>query len=133
MIAMELLRIALEESWSAATSSASDWTESNHAKGQCAVTACVVNDYFGGEILNSIATLPSGKTVSHYFNVIDGQTVDLTYRQFPPGTSFSEPAPKTENLDSTRAYCLSYEATRRRYEALRTRVANHLRDNAQTP
>ncbi|WP_425297200.1 YunG family protein [Nocardia abscessus] len=42
-------------------------TEANSAKGQCAVTACVVHDYLVGYILNTVATLPNNETVSHYF------------------------------------------------------------------
>ncbi|WP_425295469.1 YunG family protein [Nocardia abscessus] len=57
----------LRKSWSADTSSAPGWTEANGAKGQCAVTACVVHDYLVGYILNTVATLPNNETVSHYF------------------------------------------------------------------
>jgi hypothetical protein len=106
------------------TSSAPGWTETNRAKGQCAVTACVVQDYFGGDILNTVATLPSSETVSHYFNVVDGETIDLTREQFPEGTTFTRPAAKPGRYSSTREYCLSYESTRLRYEKLRSRVAN---------
>ncbi|MBH0779944.1 YunG family protein [Nocardia bovistercoris] len=127
-VPLEALHQAIRAAWSADTSAASDWTHSNPAKGQCAVTACVVHDHLGGDILNSVAALPSGETVSHYFNIIDGETVDLTTEQFPEHTRFSEPAPKTKGFGSTRDYCLSYERTRQRYELLRRRVAEHLGD-----
>lgn len=65
---LDALTSALQKSWSADTSSTPRWTETNRAKGQCAVTACVVQDYFGGDILNTVATLPSSETVSHNFN-----------------------------------------------------------------
>ncbi|MFD4407838.1 hypothetical protein ACFWPH_34275, partial [Nocardia sp. NPDC058499] len=97
------------------------------SKGQCAVTACVVNDYLGGDVFNTVATLPGGETVSHYLNCVDGQIIDLTAQQFPPGTSFTPPVPKTMGKQSTREYCLSYEGTRRRYELLSARVAESLR------
>ncbi|MFI1918125.1 hypothetical protein [Nocardia sp. NPDC020380] len=83
----------------------------------------MVQDYLGGEIVNSIARLPSGEEVSHYFNVIDGAAVDLTIQQFPPGTSFSEAAPKTKGYRSTRDYCLSFEDTEQRYLVLSARMA----------
>ncbi|MBF6223979.1 hypothetical protein IU470_02420 [Nocardia abscessus] len=67
---------ALRKSWSADTSSARGWAEDNGARGQCAVTACVVQDYFGGYILNTVATVPNNETVSHYFNIVDGKTID---------------------------------------------------------
>ncbi|WP_433492084.1 YunG family protein [Nocardia grenadensis] len=114
-------------SWSAETSSAPAERTGSPAKGQCAVTACVVHDYLGGGILHTVATLPSGETVSHYLNHIDGQTVDLTAQQFPPGTGFTSPIPKTRGMPSTREYCLSYDGTRRRYELLSARVAESLR------
>ncbi|MEU6827045.1 hypothetical protein ABZ894_00175 [Nocardia beijingensis] len=120
---LEALAGALQRSWSAETSSAPGWTEANSARGQCAVTACVVQDYLGGDILNSIAVLPTNETVSHYLNVVDGQIIDLTSEQFPEGATFTPPAPKAGRYASTREYCLSYESTRLRYEILRSRVA----------
>ncbi|WP_440446506.1 YunG family protein [Nocardia amamiensis] len=130
---LESLTSALRKSWSADTSSSPDWTENNRAKGQCAVTACVVQDYFGGDILNTVATLPSSETVSHYFNVVDGETIDLTREQFPKGTKFTRPAAKPGRYSSTREYCLSYESTRLRYEKLRSRVTTVIgRSQAQT-
>jgi hypothetical protein len=125
-VPLEALDRALRLSWSAETSAATEWTSANQAKGQCAVTACVVQDYLGGDILNTITTMPDGTSVSHYFNLIAGEPVDLTEHQFPPDTRFSEPAPKTKGLPSTRAYCLSYEHTNQRYQLLRKRVAAHL-------
>lgn len=125
-VTVAALRGALEQSWSADTSSSTAWSEDNPAKGQCAVTACVVQDYLGGDILNSIATLPGGETVSHYFNVIDGSRIDLTENQFPSGTTFSEPAPKTGGFASTRDYCLSYDDMTRRYQRLASRTADRI-------
>ncbi|MGI5220532.1 YunG family protein [Nocardia sp. CA-290969] len=117
---------AIRSSWSAETSSAPASGTDVPAKGQCAVTACVVHDYLGGDILNTVATLPSGVTVSHYLNSVDGQIIDLTAQQFPPGTSFTAPVPKTGGKPSTRDYCLSYDSTRQRYELLSARVAKAL-------
>ncbi len=39
----------LFKAWS--IESSSQWTIKNPTKGQCGVTALIVNDYFGGEIL----------------------------------------------------------------------------------
>lgn len=47
---------ALLQSWS--LQSSSKWTKDNPAKGQCGVTALVVNDLFGGEIMKT--KLPGG-------------------------------------------------------------------------
>lgn len=116
------LRTILEYSWSAETSANPSWSEANKPLGQCAVTACVVEDYFGGEILNTKAKLPDGSIDSHYYNSIDGQEVDLTRDQFPEGTVFSAGAPKHGDYESTREYILSFPTTRQRYEVLRDKV-----------
>ncbi|MGN7398584.1 YunG family protein [Cytobacillus praedii] len=65
----------LFQSWS--IQSSSKWTEDNPAKGQCGVTALVVNDIFGGEILK---TKLSGGW--HFYNSIDGKRYDFTKSQF---------------------------------------------------
>jgi hypothetical protein len=120
---VEELTTAVSNSWSAETSASPDkWSNDNPALGHCAVTACVVQDYLGGDILNSVATLPDGNTDSHYYNLIEGEDLDLTKQQFPAGTVFSEAQPKTKGHASTRDYCLSYDATRLRYEALKVKV-----------
>lgn len=92
--------------------------------GQCAVTALVVQDYFGGEIVNTIATSPHNPVVScsHYFNIIDECEIDLTKQQFIDGVKFSKAEPKTKGFSSTRDYMLSYPATAERYLVLKSRV-----------
>ena len=60
------------------------WSSSNAAWGQCAVTACIVQDLLGGDIIWSLAKSPDQREHSHYFNVLpDGSIVDLTKEQFP--------------------------------------------------
>ncbi len=122
-VSFQEVTAAVSNSWSAETSSTpKKWTNDNPALGQCAVTACLVQDYLGGDILNSVVTLPDGDTDSHYYNLIDGKDLDLTRQQFPAGSSFSEGQPKTKGLASTRDYCLSYDETRQRYEILKQQV-----------
>src|SRR5262249_33209808 len=61
----EWLVSALQASWSRETSSDYDrWTLENPAWGQCAVTALVLQDLMGGELLRCV--LPKGG--SHYWN-----------------------------------------------------------------
>ncbi len=118
---------AIEGSWNAETSASKEWSLENKALGQCAVTACVVQDYLGGDILNSVATLPDGSTDSHYYNIIDNEEVDWTRSQFPGGTTFTEGAPKTNGCESTREYILrSNLLTSVRYKLLRSKVAIRL-------
>lgn len=81
------------------------WNESNPSLGQCAITALIVNDFFGGKIMRCMAS--SG---SHYYNLIDGKIVDLTVEQFLgeiPEYEFGE--------ERTREYLLSNEDTKNRY------------------
>jgi hypothetical protein len=114
----------LQTAWSAETSSDPAWSEQNRALGQCAVTALIVQDYFAGEIVNSVATHETGEMVSHYFNGIGDEIIDLTRQQFPENVTFSEPAPKTGEYDTTREYILSYPVTQARYELLKQRLAD---------
>lgn len=44
-------------------------------RGQCAVTALLVNDLLGGEIVYN-------KKLNHYFNTVNGNVIDLTKGQF---------------------------------------------------
>lgn len=79
------VRAALRPSWSRET--AVQWTAEYPASGQCNVTAAVIQDLFGGEILR---TELAG--IWHYYNRIDGKRVDLTDSQFnAPGARFAAP------------------------------------------
>ncbi|MGE7884652.1 YunG family protein [Bacillus sp. NPDC094077] len=66
---------ALIKSWSIETSS--KWTIENPAKGQCGVTALVVQDIYGGKIKKTKVG-----EVWHFYNLIDGQVFDFTETQF---------------------------------------------------
>ena len=61
----------LRRSWSIETSSR--WQPGNPASGQCGVTALVVHDKFGGEILKTDVN-----GAWHFYNRIDGRRVDFT-------------------------------------------------------
>lgn len=65
----------LRKSWSPLTSGG--WNRENPARGQCNVTALLMHELFGGEILK--IPLPEG---DHFYNRINGQRVDLTASQF---------------------------------------------------
>jgi hypothetical protein len=105
----EDLRSYLRDVWRADTSlTPNDWSASNPAVGQCAVTALIVQDYFGGELLRGCT---EGGT--HYWNRLpNGQEIDLTAEQFD-----AEPAISGVELRS-REYVLSYPATNARYQRL---------------
>ncbi len=121
------LEKALRISWSRETSYCPDeWNESNSSFGQCAITALIVNDYFGGEIVWAEAVLPDSQKVSHFFNYINGKEVDLTRAQFPEGAVIPEGVEKKKDFATTRDYLLSYENKRGRYEQLKEKVRNAL-------
>lgn len=66
---------ALIRSWSIETSS--KWTNENPAKGQCGVTALVVQEIYGGKIKKTKVG-----EVWHFYNIIDEQRCDFTETQF---------------------------------------------------
>jgi|tagenome__1003787_1003787.scaffolds.fasta_scaffold19323099_2 hypothetical protein len=87
------LRTALERAWTATTTYCpEDWDEHDPAWGQCAVTSVLLAEAFGGELLQGTADLPSGQRTAHYWNRIDSIHVDLTWRQFPVGTTLTDVA-----------------------------------------
>ncbi len=128
---IDILRNALEHGWDADTSvyDSGEWTEDNPAYGQCAASACVVQDYLGGEIVNVDYELPDGETESHYFNDIDGVVVDFTEQQFPDEAERVRGTEKREEFETTREYVLSYDPTVKRYELLSERVTRFLQEH----
>jgi len=65
----------LKRCWSIKTSS--KWSTDNPYKGQCGVTALVINDFFGGQILKTLVD-----DQWHFYNRINGQRIDFTAKQF---------------------------------------------------
>ncbi|PJG55269.1 hypothetical protein CVM73_09335 [Bradyrhizobium forestalis] len=65
----------LRRAWSLAT--ASQWTATNPAAGQCNVTALLIHELFGGDLLKT--PLPAG---DHFYNRIEGRRYDFTASQF---------------------------------------------------
>ena len=121
--AQSRLKRIFEKAWSADTSSdPANWSPENPAWGQCAVTACVAQDVLGGDIVWCEAETPKGDKISHYFNIVGGEKIDFTARQFPKGTLIPEGQPKTKGHASTRDYVLSFPATQQRYDDLAAKV-----------
>ena len=77
----QLVKQALLQCWSKQSSSL--WTENNPARGQCSVTAIIIQEQFGGEILK---TNVDGQW--HFYNLIDGAKYDLTVNQFDEPPSY---------------------------------------------
>ena len=91
-----------------------DCTESNKCFGMSGITALIVQDYFGGKI---------GKIhvngVSHYFNILDNQVVDLTDSQFDSEINYTDYEIINRDLILT-------ENTKQRYERLKKRLIKKL-------
>lgn len=106
---------ALTASWSKDTAyrkDAENWTPQNPALGQCAITALLFNEFFGGRIYGGI----SDTGILHYWNKKFGIKFDLTKQQFPSKMRFKN------TKCWTRKELLSSGNVAERYEILRSRV-----------
>ncbi len=79
---------ALRSSWSAETCTPEyrdRWTPDNPARDQCGVTAMVLNDLLGGELVRGEVRVDGVRTDFHWWNRLGmGVEVDLTRAQFEP-------------------------------------------------
>lgn len=112
----------IRRAWNRSTSASPEqWTRANPARGQCAVTACIVQDCLGGKLIRTLATPPGGEPESHYANLLDHDVIfDLTEGQFPEDTEMGAWE------ERTREYVMSFEPTVTRYRTLVRRL-NELR------
>jgi hypothetical protein len=119
-ILLRIITPRIRRAWcqeTAAPNCQKDWLPTNPAHGQCAVTALLIQDLLGGDLL--CAEIPGHG--SHYLNRLpDGELLDLTAEQFPPGTEIPPglPQDRDEVLNSPRARDAQ---TSNRYELLKTR------------
>lgn len=97
----------LREAWSAETGG--KWRPDNPAAGQCSVTALVMQDELGGEILKT-----SVAGAWHFYNRIDGRRVDFTMSQFDSPIGY-------DDLPSNRQEALA-DTSMKQYELLRGRI-----------
>lgn len=100
--------------WSVDTSAHVQWGEPGipAESGQCAVTALLVQELFGGSLMRAVV---NGE--SHYWNSVDGETVDFTRAQFALPLTFEGEA------ERERSYVLGFPATAARYDLLRSRLS----------
>lgn len=89
------LRERLGSAWSPRT--ATTWREDNPALGQCSVTALVVQDVLGGDLLK---TRVDGAW--HFYNRIAGSRLDLTSSQFAGPIAYDDlPSDREEVIADT--------------------------------
>lgn len=99
-----------------------NWEESRPYIGQCTVTAMLVHDYFGGKIVR-------GKSekydIIHYWNIIDGERIDLTFKQFLPDKAdivFENiKIIDKSRLTRIKSVNVRYQILKKRYESLARR------------
>jgi hypothetical protein len=87
------LETAIRAAWGLDTSDdPDDWSESNPARGQCAVTALLIRELLGGDILLSNVMRDGKRVDRHAWNRLpSGLAVDLTRDQFRAGEQLGEP------------------------------------------
>jgi hypothetical protein len=124
----ESLIIVLQQSWSAETAfDASDWSPENPARGQCVVSALVMQDYMGGD-LQRFEVRGDDFAETHYTNLLNSVVIDTTASQYNDLNVSLTPRPTNlKGFASVREKRLADDATRRRYELLSERVASILR------
>ena len=118
---LELFSV-LECCWSKETtypSCQADWVPNDPSYGQCAITATLVHDMFGGTI-HKIRVSGGG---THYFNKLNGQYVDLTREQFD---LYNLPVNYEPNDEVPREYCGKNKNTYERYRKLQRNIMNYL-------
>ncbi|GAA2846665.1 hypothetical protein Acy02nite_04480 [Actinoplanes cyaneus] len=87
-LTLEMLAPILRAAWSRDTCDPHDlpvWTPANPSRGQCGVTALVVQELLGGELLLGEVLVGGVKVGHHWWNRLPvGRDVDLTAGQFRP-------------------------------------------------
>lgn len=93
-----------------------EWSPENPARDQCGMTALVVQDVLGGELVLAEVHVNGVQIGHHYWNRLpDGSDVDLTSDQFLPEEQVVGREVVVRPPDGPRRH-------REQYELLRTRV-----------
>lgn len=70
-----------------------EWTPENPARGQCDVTAALVQELVGGAVLVAGVIRDGRRVERHAWNRLpDGTAIDLTREQFPPDIQLEAPS-----------------------------------------
>ncbi|MFI1255546.1 hypothetical protein ACH4U6_17460 [Streptomyces netropsis] len=115
---------AVRNSWSADTCTPefrSRWNPDNPARDQCGVTAMVLNDLLGGDLIRGEVHVNGKRTDYHWWNRLGmGVEIDLTREQFGPEEIV------TGGIIIPRPPVTEWRRLREEYELLRDRVAEKL-------
>src|SRR4051794_14580185 len=79
-----VLAATVRSVWAAETAWIDEWDRRNPARGQCGTSSLVLQDERGGDVVRGLVHETGSSVVPavHYWNVIDGRHVDLTWQQF---------------------------------------------------
>ncbi|WP_237535048.1 hypothetical protein [Streptomyces sp. SID3343] len=109
---------AIRAGWDADTCASEDlpkWHTGNPARGQCAVSALVVHDLLGGELMRGEVRVGGEHTDFHWWNRFAGVVeMDLTREQFAPEEIVGPGTPVERPTDAGRHNA--------KYRLLRTRT-----------
>ena len=94
-----------------------NWNENNKTLGHCAIVSLIINDYFKGDIYKIKVD-----GISHYFNVINNEIIDLTANQFNKEIDYSN------KIKKERKEIISDSDTLYRYNLLKTELELSLID-----
>ncbi|MFJ9210768.1 hypothetical protein [Streptomyces sp. NPDC102264] len=115
---------AVRSSWSAETCTPefrSRWKNDNPARDQCGVTALVLNDLLGGELIRGEVHVNGERVDYHWWNRLGmGIEIDLTREQFAPEEIV------TGGIVIPRPPVTELRRLREEYELLRDRVLEKL-------
>jgi hypothetical protein len=112
------LEHAMRASWDSATSDDPLWSEANPALGQCDVTASLLRELLGGDIVIANVLRDGRRVGGHAWNRLpSGLTVDLTRDQFRDDETFGRPRVQEP---------IAMRRSPERYQLLRERVLKRI-------
>ncbi|WP_307061737.1 hypothetical protein [Streptomyces sp. B3I8] len=121
---------AVRSSWSADTCTPEfrpRWSPDNPARDQCGVTAMVLNDLLGGELIRGEVHVNGERVDYHWWNRLGmGIEIDLTREQFRPKEIV------TGGIVIPRPPITEWRRLREEYELLRDRVMEKLNQGRKT-
>ena len=92
-----------------------EWTSENPGRDQCGMTALVVQDVLGGDLVLAQVHVDGAQVGYHYWNRLpDGTDLDLTADQFGPGEVVVGSTVVVRPPEGPRRHREQYELLRRR-------------------
>ncbi|MFE1188117.1 YunG family protein [[Kitasatospora] papulosa] len=123
------IEAAVRSSWGADTTTPvhrPDWHPGNPARDQCGVTALVLNDLLGGELIRGEVRVDGERVDFHWWNRLGADLeIDLTREQFAPHEIVTGGVPVERPTEIVRL--------REEYELLGARVLERLRERVREP